>query len=141
MGLTNWASEVPRKTDVVVTKNYLGADEIEALNRIVTTYLEFAELQALNRKPMYMADWIAKLDDFLQLREREIQRHAGRISHEEAAAKAELEYDRFARERAARPAPVEKHFEAAVRDVKQLEASRRASKPRKPPPASTRKKP
>ncbi|HEX3475303.1 MAG TPA: RhuM family protein [Kofleriaceae bacterium] len=116
------------------------ADEIEALNRIVTAYLELAELQALNRKPMYMADWIAKLDDFLQLSEREILRHAGRLSHEEAAAQAELEYDRFAGERAALPAPGEKHFEAAVRDVKQLEATRRASKARKPP-ASTRKKP
>lgn len=140
MGLTSWTGEGPRKADVVVAKNYLGADEIEALNRIVTAYLEFAELQALNRKPMYMADWIAKLDDFLQLSEREILRHAGRISHEEAAAKAELEYDRFASERAALPAPVEKHFEAAVRDVKQLEAARRAPKPRRPP-ASTRKKP
>lgn len=140
MGLTSWTGEVPRKADVVVAKNYLGADELEALNRIVTAYLEFAELQALNRKPMYMADWIAKLDDFLQLSEREILRHAGRISHEEAAAKAELEYDRFASERAALPARVEKHFEAAVRDVKQLEAARRAPKPRRPP-ASTRKKP
>jgi hypothetical protein len=140
MGLTSWTGEVPRKADAVVAKNYLGADEIEALNRIVTAYLEFAELQALNRKPMYMADWIAKLDDFLQLSERQILRHAGRISHEEAAAKAELEYDRFASERAALPAPVEKHFEAAVRDVKQLEAARRAPKPRQPP-ASTRKKP
>ena len=139
MGLTSWTGEVPRKADVAVAKNYLGADELEALNRIVTAYLEFAELQALNRKPMYMADWIAKLDDFLQLSERQILRHAGRISHEEAAAKAELEYDRFASERAALPAPVERHFEAAVRDVKQLEAARRAPKPRKPP-ASTRKK-
>jgi virulence RhuM family protein len=77
MGLTNWTGDVPRKADVAVAKNHLGADELEALNRIVTAYLEFAELQALNRRPMYMADWIAKLDDFLQLSDRQILRHAG----------------------------------------------------------------
>ena len=58
MGLTSWASSRPRKADVVVAKNYLHADELEALNRIVTVYLEFAELQAINRRPMHMADWI-----------------------------------------------------------------------------------
>ena len=57
----------------------LNGDELEALNRIVNAYLEFAELQALNRKAMYMADWIAKLDDFLRLSERQILRHAGRF--------------------------------------------------------------
>ncbi len=95
MGLTTWTGEVPRKADVAVAKNYLGTEELEALNRIVTAYLEFAELQAMNRKPMYMADWIAKLDDFLKLSDREILRHAGRVSHDDAVAKAELEYDRF----------------------------------------------
>ena len=57
MGLTTWTGEVPRKADVAVAKNYLGVEELEALNRIVTAYLEVAELQAMNRKPMYMADW------------------------------------------------------------------------------------
>ncbi len=61
MGLTSWAGDRPRKTDVSIAKNYLNADEIDALNRIVTAYLEFAELQALNRRPMYMADWFSKL--------------------------------------------------------------------------------
>jgi hypothetical protein len=69
MGLTSWTGATPKKTDAVVAKNYLAADELEALNRIVTAYLEFAELQALGRKPMHMADWIAKLDDFLRLSE------------------------------------------------------------------------
>ena len=140
MGLTTWTGEVPRKADVAVAKNYLGTEELEALNRIVTAYLEFAELQAMNRKPMYMADWIAKLDDFLKLSDREILHHAGRVSHDDAVAKAELEYDRFAGARAALPAPVEKHFEEAVRDVKQLEKVRRASKPEKAT-AKLRKKP
>jgi hypothetical protein len=124
MGLMTWAGDAPRRADVAVAKNYLAEGEVEALNRIVNAYLEFAELQALNRKPMYMADWITKLDDFLRLSEREILRHAGKVSHEAATAKAELEYDRFAAERAALPSPVENHFEEAVRDVKQLAKKR-----------------
>jgi hypothetical protein len=127
MGLTTWAGDTPRKADVAVAKNYLAESELEALNRIVNAYLEFAELQAMNRKPMYMADWIAKLDDFLRLSDREILRHAGKVSHETAVAKAELAYDRFAAEHVALPSPVEKHFEEAVRDVKRLA--------RKSPPA------
>jgi virulence RhuM family protein len=78
------AAEVPRKVDVAIAKSYLGAEELDALNRIVTAYLEFAELQAMNRKPMYMADWIAKLDDFLALSDRELLYHAGRVSHDDA---------------------------------------------------------
>ena len=125
MGLTSWAGEIPRKTDIAVAKNYLGAQELEALNRIVTAYLEFAELQAMNRRPMYMADWITKLDDFLKLSDREILTHSGRVSHDEAVAQVDLEYDRFAHTRAALPAPVETHFEEAVRDVKVLEKAHR----------------
>jgi len=134
MGLTSWTGSAPRKADVAIAKNYLSAEELDALNRIVNAYLEFAELSALNRRPMYMADWIAKLDDFLRLSEREILTHAGKMSREAAVSKAELEYDRFAAARAALPSPVEKHFEAAVRDVKQLAKQR-------PAPAKPRKKP
>jgi hypothetical protein len=105
-----------------------GAAELEALNRIVNAYLEFAELQALARKPMYMADWITKLDDFLRLSERQILQHAGKITHETAVAKAELEYDRFATARAALPSHADKHFEEAVSAVKQLEGKQ----PRRP---------
>ena len=126
MGLTAWIGEVPRKADATVAKNYLAEDELAALNRIVNAYLEFAELQAMNRKPMYMADWIAKLDDFLRLSERDVLAHAGKIAHDDAVAKASLEYDRFAAERASLPAPVERHFDEAVLEVKRLAA--------KPPP-------
>jgi len=124
MGLTSWPGEVLRKADVSIAKNYLGADELEALNRIVTAYLEFAELQALARKPMYMADWIAKLDDFLRLSGRQILEHAGKVSHEAAIAKAELEYEQFATARAAMPSLAEKHFEEAVGAVRKLDRKR-----------------
>ena len=96
MGLLSWSGDAVRKTDVVIAKNYLNPEELDALNRIVTAYLEFAELQALNRRPMHMADWIRKLDDFLRLSERDILTHAGHVSHEAAVSKAEGEYARFA---------------------------------------------
>jgi hypothetical protein len=86
MGLTAWAGGQPRKSDALIAKNYLAVAELETLNRIVTAYLEFAELQARNRKPMFMVNWIAKLDDFLRLSEREILTHSGRISHDLALA-------------------------------------------------------
>jgi hypothetical protein len=124
MGLTSWSGDKPRRGDAVIAKNYLAAEEIEALNRIVTAYLEFAELQAMNRRPMYMADWVSKLDDFLRLSEREILGHAGKVSHDAATLKAEREYDRFAAERTALPSRAEKHLEEAVREVKQLEKKR-----------------
>ena len=120
MGLTSWASSRPRKADVVVAKNYLHADELEALNRIVTVYLEFAELQARSRRPMYMRDWIDKLDDFLRLSDRKILTHAGRVSQEAAAAKAEAEYEHFRISQLVEPSEVEKHFLAAVRKYEQL---------------------
>lgn len=67
MGLTSWTGDRPRKADVSIAKNYLNQEEIEALNLIVSAYLDFAELQARGRRPMHMADWISKLDDFLRL--------------------------------------------------------------------------
>ncbi len=124
MGLSTWAGDVPRKSDVTVAKNYLAADELDALNRIVSAYLEFAELQALGRRPMHMADWIAKLDDFLRLGEREILEHAGKVSHDVAVARAEFEYERFAADRASLPSPVEQDFDESVQAVKEIESRR-----------------
>ena len=114
MGTDELAGSQTAKEEAVIAKNYLTAEELEALNRIVTAYLEFAELQALNRKPMYMRDWIAKLDDFLRLSEREILTHAGTISHEEALRKAELEFEKFRVLQLAQPSQVEKDFDEAV---------------------------
>jgi hypothetical protein len=131
MGLTAWTGDVPRRADAVVAKNYLAEDELIALNRIVNAYLEFAELQALNRKPMYMSDWISKLDDFLRLTERDVLDHAGKVSHDTAMAKAGAEYDRFVATHAALPSPVDQHFDEAVRDVKRLENVRPAARPKK----------
>jgi len=117
MGLTNWVGSRPSKSEAVIAKNYLIPEELDTLNRIVTAYLEFAELQALDRKPMYMEDWIAKLDDFLKLSGRELLTHAGMISHEEAVERAQIEYEKHRALRINRPSPVEKHFEHAVKKL------------------------
>jgi len=121
MGLTSWTGAKPTRSDVEIAKNYLTAEELDTLNRIVSMYLDFAELQALNRKPMYMRDWIAKLDEFLKVSERDILTHAGTISHEEAIEKARAEYEKFRKQVLEESSPVERHFIEAVQEVKQLE--------------------
>jgi hypothetical protein len=117
MGLTNWQGVKPTRVEAAIAKNYLTAKEIEALNRIVNAYLEFAELQALNRNPMYMRNWIAKLEDFLRLGDRDILAHAGTISHEQALRKAELEFEKFRVLQLAQPSQVEKDFDEAVKKL------------------------
>jgi hypothetical protein len=120
MGMTTWSGSTPRKSDVSIAKNYLTEDEVKALNLIVSAYLDFAELQALNRRPMTMAAWIRKLDDFLRLSERAILTHAGRVTHDAATAKASAEYEKYRKAQDALPQPVDEHFDDAVKRMKQL---------------------
>ena len=132
MSMTSWSAGRPRKIDAIVAKNYLDAEELDALNRIVTAYLEFAEVQALNRRPMTMTDWIAKLDDFLRLGEREILTHAGKISHELATAHAEAQFDLYRQQQAQKVSAVERDFEAATQKLKSIEAGKRNAARKKP---------
>jgi hypothetical protein len=121
MGLqTTRSGGIVRKEDVSVAKNYLAAEELEALNRMVMAYLEFAEVQAMNRKPMTMRNWIAKLDDFLRLSDRDILSHAGKITHDAAVTKADLEFSKYRAIEDAKPSPVDKAFDEAVKKLKLL---------------------
>jgi len=134
MGLTSWKNAPHgkvRKGDVAIAKNYLSQDELETLNRIVSAYLEFAELQALNRRPMYMSDWITKLDDFLKLSDREILTHAGKIKAVLAKSKAEAEYEKFSVMQLAEPQPVDDDFGEVVGKVKEIEATTKRKTTRK----------
>ncbi|MGD0310267.1 MAG: virulence RhuM family protein [Acidobacteriota bacterium] len=124
MGLTSFTGVHPKQADSEIAKNYLNPEELDILNRIVTIYLDFAELQALSRKPMYMKDWVAKLDDFLRTSEREILTHAGRVSHEAAIEKARIEYEKYRRQLLEEPTPVERHFIEAVKEIQILEKSK-----------------
>ncbi len=107
MGLTSFAGSHPRRSEVAIAKNYLNANELETLNRIVMSYLEFAELQASGRRAMTMANWSSKLDDFLKLSDREVLTHAGHISAEAAKQKAEAEYANYRLQLDALPSPIE----------------------------------
>ena len=100
-GLTSWAGDEVRKSDVTIAKNYLSADEITELNRIVTMWLDFAEDQASRRKQVFMQDWEQKLDDFLRFNDREVLPHAGKRTKKEADSKAQAEYELFAAQRRA----------------------------------------
>lgn len=98
MGLTTWKNSPKgaiRKTDASIAKNYLNEKELNGLNRIVTMYLDYAELQAQRGIAMRMKDWVEKLDAFLRFNEREILGDNGKISHEVAVALAENEYEKF----------------------------------------------
>lgn len=98
MGLTHWKNTpigAVRKSDVVIAKNYLDENELEGLNRIVSMYLDYAEVQALRGIVMHMKDWVEKLDAFLKFNEKEILLHQGLVSHEVAIALAEKEYEKF----------------------------------------------
>mgnify|MGYP000530723704 FL=1 len=92
LGLTTFKGDKPIKKEVGVAKNYLNENELNVLNRMVTAYLEVAELQALNRKPMTMKDWLQRADDFLQLTGNNILTHAGTVSHKQALKKANETY-------------------------------------------------
>jgi hypothetical protein len=118
MGLTTIRpGGVVRKEDVSIAKNYLNQEELTALNRIVNAYLEFAELQAMNRTPMTMRDWITKLDDFLKLSGRELLMRAGTITAEDARERAEAEYQRYRTFLDAQPRAVDADFDQAIKKL------------------------
>ena len=110
MGLTTWSGAMPTKPEAEIAKNYLTQDEIKSLNRIVSLYLDFAEMQAEEHRPMYMKDWINILDDFLRISRKDILTHAGKISAKLAKEKADTKYDKFKERTKNDLSPVEIHF-------------------------------
>lgn len=115
LGLTTFKGDTPTLEETEIAKNYLNENELNILNRMVTAYLEVAELQALNQKPMYMNDWIEKLDDFLKMTGQDILSHAGKISHQQAIEKAKGEYEKYKKQTVNQLSKVEKDF------IKQIE--------------------
>jgi hypothetical protein len=116
MGLTAWNGAKVRQSDVLVAKNYLLADEIAQLNRLVTMWLDYAEDQTQRRRPVYMKNWQEKLDSFLQFNQRAILEHSGKISMEEAKRLALEQYHTFSQRRIEEgDALAEKEFEEEVK--------------------------
>lgn len=122
LGLTTFKGNIPTKQEAEIAKNYLNEEELNLLNRMVTAYLELAELQALNRKPMYMKDWITRLDDFLTMTGNNLLDHAGNVSHKQALEKAKSEYEKFKQLQASEPSKAEedfiKHIELTAKKLK-----------------------
>lgn len=126
MGLTTWKNAPHgsiRKADVTVAKNYLTGEEIGELNRIVSMYLDFAEDQARRRKPVHMADWVQRLDAFLEFNERNVLTHAGKVSHQLAEEQAHAQFEKYETQRrrleASQPTS---DFDRVVEEVKRLAA-------------------
>lgn len=121
MGLTTWAGAMPTKPEAEIAKDYLTHEEVKSLNRIVSLYLDFAEMQAEEHRPMYMKDWINILDDFLRISRKDILTHAGKISAKLAKEKADNEYDKFKERTQNNLSAVEIHFlENFEREQKRL---------------------
>ncbi len=117
MGLTTWRGDKPRKQDVTIAKNYLDEEELSALNNLVEQYLVFAEGQAMRRITMNMQDWVVKLDGFLNLNDRDVLSHAGKVSQALAKQLAEKEYDRFNAKRISDESKDDGEFEKAVKMI------------------------
>lgn len=128
MGVTNYPGSKLLKRDVEVAKNYLSEEELNILNRVVTAYLEVAELQALNRTPMTMQDWTQRLHQFLTMTGQELLTHAGKISHDKAMRKAHEEYEKFRLMQLEQPTEVEKHFIEVEQELKQIEKGHKIEK-------------
>lgn len=118
MGLTTWKGHKVRKQDVTISKNYLDKEELDTLNRIVTMYLDYAELQAKNHKQMFMKDWNQKLDAFLQFNNQEILTNAGNISKKVADKLAEDKYHEFHQNRLTQQSKESNDFDDAIKKLK-----------------------
>ena len=125
LGLTSFKGEKPSKKEIEVAKNYLNQKELDVLNRMVTAYLEIAELQAMNRKPMYMKDSVGRLDDFLIMTGNDILSHSGKVSHQKALIKAHAEYEKFNEKHKNELSQAEKDF------IKKIENTAKQLKNRK----------
>ena len=123
MRLTSWEHDEIRRSDVEVAKNYLTEQELDALNKIVTAYLDIAEVHALNKEPMYMKDWLETIDDYLKMTRRDILTSSGRISHKQAIEKAHAEYDKYKNRLDDALSPVEKDFIESIGMLEQISDS------------------
>ena len=121
MGLTTWSGKRIKRSDVEVAKNYLDEKELDALNKIVTAYLDIAEVHALNQEPMYMKDWLETIDDYLRMTRRDILTTKGKVTHQQALEKAHSEYERYKRNQEYILSPVECHFLESIGELDKLD--------------------
>ena len=121
MGLTSWSGDRIRRPDVEIAKNYLSAEELDALNKIVSAYLDIAEVNALSQEPMYMKDWLSTIDDYLKMTRRDILDTKGRVTHSQALEKDHREYEIYKARYDELPSTVEKQYLDSIRNLEQIE--------------------
>ena len=122
MGMTVVKGNRPTLAEAKTAKNYLNEEELGTLNRLVSAYLDLAELQAMRKKPMYMKDWVARLDDYLRMTDSEVLQNAGKVSHALAEQKAKEEYQKYKRLHSGELSRVEQAFlESVEATAKRLE--------------------
>jgi hypothetical protein len=119
MGLTAFKGKKPTKQEITVAKNYLTEEELALLNRLVSAYLDIAEINAIQQKPMYMKEWIEVLDGFISMSRQDVLTHAGKISAELAQRKALAEYDAYKQKSNAELSEVEKQFIASIEQAEE----------------------
>ncbi len=121
MGLTSWEGKQIKRSDTEIAKNYLTQAELDALNKIVSAYLDIAEVRALAHEPMYMKDWLETIDDYLKMTRRDILKTKGRVTHKQAIDKAHEEYKKYRKKQDELLSPVEQHFIESIRELEELE--------------------
>lgn len=121
MGLTSWSGKQIRRADTEIAKNYLTQPELDALNKIVSAYLDIAEVRALEHEPMYMKDWLETIDDYLKMTRRDILTTKGRVTHQQAIRKAHEEYAKYQKKQDELLSPVEQHFIESIKELEALE--------------------
>lgn len=114
MGLTVFTGEQPTSKDITVAKNYLNENELKILNNLVSGYFDFAEIQAMKRKPMYMSDYIKHLDSILSATGEKLLLNAGNVSHQQAIDKAKAEYKKY---QAKTLSPVEQEYLKSIKSI------------------------
>lgn len=121
MGLTSWEGKRIKRSDTEIAKNYLTQTELDALNKIVSAYLDIAEVRALAHEPMYMKDWLETIDDYLKMTRRDILTTKGRVTHKQAIDKAHAEYEKYRKKKDELLSPVERHFIESIKELEALE--------------------
>ena len=120
-GLTSWEGKKIKRSDTEIAKNYLTQTELDALNKIVSAYLDIAEVRALAHEPMYMKDWLETIDDYLKMTRRDILTTKGRVTHKQAIDKAHAEYEKYRKKQDELLSPVERHFIESIKELEALE--------------------
>jgi hypothetical protein len=128
MGMTNFSGKIPRKADSTIAKNYLTKDELYRLNRLVSAFFDLAEIKAQDKQPMKMKDWVAELDKFSEIYGKGKLANAGKISHEKAVEKAEIEYRKY---QVKTLSPVEKDYLEAIKSIEKKVPKKTSSKKNK----------